>query len=281
MKRYPIAMIPYANMAPYEALEPPKECYFVHCTPRASIEALKSGAVWAAAVPVGGLAPLKGVVAPLGMFGIAAYREVMSVIFFSDRPFDQFKSAQTVGLTGESASSVRLLYLLLGYQNGFDAMPSLAAPGTKANGELLIGDAALKWFHAFESHGAVKGYSHLTDLVAQWTQHHQLPFVFARWVVRMDAPGPVRQGMKQWLEDFSRQEPVLIEQSVEKTAKRLDLPPEFIRRYSHVIRRCLGADDQKGQDRFLEDWQHFGLGGNNHWFPSDVNPTPYRTSDHA
>lgn len=277
MINYPIAMIPYANMAPYEALGPPAGCYFVQCVPRNSIEALKSGAVWAAAVPVGGLAALKGVVSPLGLFGIAAYREVMSVIFFSDRPFEGFKSAQTVGLTGESASSVRLLYLLMGYQNGFDAMPALAAPGTRANGELLIGDAALKWLHAFETRAEVKGYTHVTDLAAQWAHHHQLPFVFARWVVRVDAPGEVRHSLEQWLGTFSRQEPALIDRSLEKVAQRLDLPIAYVRRYSNVIRRCLGPEDQKGQERFIKDWQHFGLGRPNRWFPSDSNPTPYRT----
>ena len=66
MTTFPIAMIPYANMAPYEALGPPANCYFVNCHPRNSIAALKERNVWAAAVPVGGLAALEGEIVSLG-----------------------------------------------------------------------------------------------------------------------------------------------------------------------------------------------------------------------
>lgn len=270
---YPISMIPYANMAPYEALGPPTGCYFVHSTPRNSIEALKSGAVWAAAVPVGGLAALEGLVAPLGLFGIAAHREVMSVLFFSDRPFDGFKTPQTVRLTDESASSVRLLYLLMGYQNGFDAVPPLVAPGTVANGELLIGDTALKWLHVWETDGEVKGYAHVTDLAALWERHHHLPFVFARWVARVDAPEAVRVNLELWLQSFAQLEPTLIERSVAKAAARLNLPQEYVGRYLKVIRRCLGNEDQEGQACFLEEWRRYGASRPNIWFPSDLNST--------
>lgn len=274
-------MIPYANMAPYEALGPPAGCYFVYSTPRKSIEALKKGAVWAAAVPVGGLTALEGVVAPIGLFGIAAYREVMSVIFFSDVPFKKFTASRSVRLSDESASSVRLLYLLLGYQNGFDAVPALTLPGLPPNGELLIGDAALRWLHIFETQGEVKGYTHVTDLADQWNRQHHLPFVFARWVVRVDAPDTVRLNLDQWLQTFAQNEPVLIEMSVDKVAAHLNLPKGYVRRYLTVIRRCLNEEDRKGQSHFLEDWQHYGAGRPNSWFPSDLNPVSHRTHTHG
>jgi predicted solute-binding protein len=277
---HPIAMIPYANMAPYETLGPPEGCYFVPCTPRNSIEALKSGVVWAAAMPVGGLAALEGLVEPVGAFGIAAYREVMSVLFFSDRPFEGFKAPQTVRLTNESASSVRLLYLLLGYQNGFERVPSLAVSGAPANGELLIGDAALKWLQLWERNGEVKGYPHVTDLAAQWERQHHLPFVFARWVARIDAPEKVRASLKCWLDSFAGQESVLIEQSVPKVARQLDLPRDFVARYLKVIRRCLTAEDQAGQKKFLEEWRRRGAELGNVWFASEAPTSMARTHTH-
>ncbi len=57
-----VAMIPYTNMAPYRQLGAPRGCRFVPVIPRASIGALLSGEVVAAAVPVGGLKALDGVV---------------------------------------------------------------------------------------------------------------------------------------------------------------------------------------------------------------------------
>ena len=79
----PVAMIPYANMAPYRQLGPPPGCHFVSLVPRKSIDALLSGAVAAAAVPVGGLARLGDAVETIGRFGIAAKGPCMSVLLFS------------------------------------------------------------------------------------------------------------------------------------------------------------------------------------------------------
>jgi predicted solute-binding protein len=266
---YPISMIPYANMAPYETLGPPAGCYFVPCTPRDSIAALKARNVWAAAVPVGGLAALGDEVEPVGLFGIAACREVMSVLFFSDRPFEEVKAPLTVRLTEESASSVRLLYLLSGYANGFECIPNIGAPGEEVNGELLIGDAALSWHHEWERRGSVKGYRYMTDLAGRWYRHCQLPFVFARWVVRTDAPEPVRRSMADWLERFGEQEAALIERSVSRVASRLHLPEAYVQRYLKVIRRRLDASDRQGQRRFLEEWHDKGMTHKVSWFPND------------
>jgi predicted solute-binding protein len=262
----PIAMIPYANMAPYATQGPPAGCYFVACTPVNSIPALQSGAVWAAAVPVGGLAALAETVEPVGLFGIAAHREVMSVLFFSDRPFEGFCRPQTARLTEESASSARLLYLLMGYQCGFERIPATAVPGAAANGDLVIGDTALRWLYLWETQGEVKGYRFVTDLAAQWELRQQLPFVFARWVVRADAPAALKDNLRQWLDAFASQEEKLIERSVAGVAMRLDLPQEYVRRYLKIIRRCLTSSDAAGQARFQEEWRAHAAAGEAAWF---------------
>ena len=266
---YPISMIPYANMAPYAAQGPPADCYFVNCTPRNSIAALKEGALWAAAVPVGGLKALERYVSPVGTYGIGALRKVMSVLFFSDRPFEAFAGALKVRLTDESASSVRLLYLLLGYANGFDQMPILARPGEPANGELVIGDTALLWHHEWERTGGVKGFKYMTDLAAQWHRHCQLPFVFARWVVRNDAPDRVRHSLSAWLDEFRRRETELILRSVPGVADRLHLPHEYVHRYLTVIRRCLTSEDLEGQKRFQEAWGQLVASQPAAWFQNE------------
>lgn len=250
---YPIAHIPYANMAPFKELGPPEGCYLVDCLPRDSIQALKDKRVWAAAVPVGGLAFLKEETAFIGRFGIAVKEQALSVLFFSDRPFDAFSHPLTIGLTGESASSVRLLYLLLGYQNGFDAMPLLASTGEACNGYLVIGDRALCWAQAYEKTGAAHGYAHAEDLAVRWYKRFQLPFVFARWVVRVDASEAVKGALNQWLIHFSEQEDSLIKKAAPKVAARLDLPVDYAQQYLKVIRRCLTHEDEAGQARFLSE----------------------------
>jgi chorismate dehydratase len=277
----PIAMIPYANMAPYEVLGPPQGCCFVQCHPRNSIQALQSAAVWAAAVPVGGLPVLKDVVTPVGSFGIAAFREVMSVLFFSRRPLSEFGPAMTVRLTDESASSVRLLYLLMQNRLGRERIPALAASGETADGELVIGDTALQWLHVWETQGHVKTYPHVTDLASLWHRLCELPFVFARWVVRTDAPESVRRGLHRWLESFSLQEPALIEQAVCKTAARLNLPHDYVHRYLKIIRRCLTPLDEAGQARFAHEWRLAEQAGPGTWFAAAPRIDSQRNPLHA
>jgi chorismate dehydratase len=264
---HPIAMIPFANMAPYQALGPPQGCCFVPCTPRNSIQALHSGAVWAAAVPVGGMPALKGVVDPVGSFGIAAFKEVMSVLFFSRCPLDAFEPGMSVRLTDDSASSVRLLFLLMGYRLGFDRIPALSAPGVPPDGELVIGDIALKWLHTWENQGRVQSYAHVVDLASLWHQRHALPVVFARWVVRTDAPVGVRRNLQEWLERFAVQEAALIDRSVPQAAADLALPHPYVRRYLKVIRRCLTPLDEAGQACFQHEWRTAAADGAQTWFP--------------
>ena len=255
---YPIAMIPYANMAPFQEMGPPDGCEFVECLPRNSIRTLQEKRVLAAAVPVGGLGFLQDIVEPLGSYGIAVREQSLSVLFFSDRPFNQFRAPLSIGLTGESASSIRLLYLLLGYQHGFDALPLLADADKSSNGYLVIGDRALKWASRFDQDGSVYGYTHVTDLAVRWHQHCGLPFVFARWVVHREAPQDLKELLANWLACFKRQEDQLITQSVAKVTVRLNLPDDYVARYLKVIRRCLTAEDDAGQALFLNELSRHG-----------------------
>lgn len=258
--RYPIAMIPYANMAPFQQMGPPEGCDFVECIPRHSIQALQEEQVLAAAVPVGGLGYLTDVVEPLGSYGIAVQSNSMSVLLFSDRPFEQLHAPLTIGLTGESASSVRLLYLLLGFQHGFDAVPLLAAKGRSSNGYLVIGDRALMWAREFEQTGAARGFTYVTDLSLLWHRHYQLPFVFARWVVHRNAPPALKTLLRQWLQQFSARKDKLVEESVPGVAARLELPQDYVRHYLTVIRWCLTKEDDAGQERFMEELRRHGQG---------------------
>ncbi len=246
----PVAMIPYTNMAPYRQLGPPAGCRFVPLVPRQSVRALKEGAVIAAAVPVGGLAQLDDCVAMVGRYGIAARGASMSVLLFSQLPFSQLVAPMTLRITSETASSVRLLYLLLGDAVGFDRLPLLAPDGAAADAELLIGDRALARGQRMAARGdrAV-----VTDLSQRWFERRGLSFVFARWVVRRDAPESVKKAIGSWLDDFREHEAQLVEQAVEPSARALEIDPAVIRQYFHAIRRSLDETDVDGQRRFLRE----------------------------
>lgn len=256
----PVAMIPYTNMAPYRELGPPAGCRFVALTPRASIAALCRRQVIAAAVPVGGLASVAAETEFLGPFGIAAAERSMSVLFFSARPLTEMGMDTVVRLTPESASSVRLLYLVLGYRNGFQNLPQPAPSGMHPDGELLIGDAALTRMREHRKCSPSEPFAggFVTDLASEWFAIHQLPFVFARWVVRKDAPSRARRALEAWLDEFKAREGELVRRAVSKAARRLKLSDAEIAAYFQVIRRTLDASDMAGQERFQSEYQkHF------------------------
>ncbi len=250
-------MIPYTNMAPFRALGPPDGCRFVPLVPRDSIVALCNKRVIAAAVPVGGLAAVADITDYLGKFGIAAAERSMSVLFFTDRPLTEMDSRTCVRLTTESASSIRLLFLVLGYRNGFENLPKLANTDERPNGELLIGDAALMRMRDIRAAGVAADAAHVTDLASEWYGFHHLPFVFARWVVRKDAPTSARQALEKWLAEFQRREPALVKQAVPESARRIGVSASEISAYFQVIRRTLDASDLSGQSKFLSEYKRY------------------------
>jgi len=266
---FPVAMIPYANVAPYNQLGPPDGCRFVPLVPSSSIAGLKYNEVIAAAVPVGGLPELGGLVDFLGTFGIGARERSMSILFFSDRPLADMGSATRIRVTEESASSVRLLYLLMVYHRGLDDLPRLAAPGEAADGELLIGDQALlrMYTERRETRGDVWSAAGtvVTDLACEWFARHQLPFVFARWVVRKDAPPRARASLESWLSEFKAREEEMLEKAVPGAARKLNLEPQTVRAYFRLLRRCLDETDLAGQALFLEECRRYSLTGAVAW----------------
>ncbi len=249
--KHPISMIPFANMAPYRLLDEPQGCEWVCLTPRESSTALRDGRVLAAALPVGDLPDLAATVDFLGEFGIAAAGAVGSVLLFSDRPFEQMAAPACVRLTDQSSSSVRLLYLLLGYRHGFDHIPYLARAGEDANGEMLIGDEALVRNARGDS-------PYVIDLAAEWFRTHGLPFVFARWVIRRDAPQEVRSAMLEWLDRLRCRDDELAIASAAAEAERLGLSTEMMTRYLRGMKRILGPQELKGQELFLEELKRHG-----------------------
>jgi predicted solute-binding protein len=237
-------MIPYANMAPFRQLGPPKGCEWVYLHPKQSTSALQRGDVVAAAAPVGDLPLLAGSVRELGPYGIAAHRDVESVLLFADRPVTELTPPTRLHLTNQSSTSVRLLYLVLGELLGFDRLPWRTADQGRANAELIIGDDAL--VRAERQPSAV-----IVDLAAAWYERQGLPFVFARWMARHDAPVSLHEAFTDWFERYAELEEELIHASAPAEAIRLGLSEAAMVRYLKGIIRILGPAELQGQERFL------------------------------
>ena len=249
----PIAITPYLNMRAFVHHGAPAGCELVPLAPREAGPAIASGRIPAGVVPVGALSELGRQVELLGDYGIACPGPSRSVLFFSHRPFDELDEHSVIGVTRESRSSVRLLYLLLAYRGR--ALPRLAAPGEALDGELVIGDAALRRVRERE-------YPHVVDLAERWQQHHGLPMVFARWVVNRHAPRALRARLQLWLSAFAMHEAALLERAAAADYAMAGLDPASARDYLAGIRSVLKAEDLRGQALYLSelarhDWPDF------------------------
>ncbi len=241
-----VSFIPYANMAPYRMLTPPEGVVFVPLVPSASVAALKTGQVKAAAVPVGALPSLGDAVEMLGRFGIAARTEVGSVMLFSELPLCDIRRPREIRLTAQSATSVRLLYLVLGYVNGFDAIPYVTEDPKRAVATLLIGDDALRrWKRGTDRH--------VTDLVTEWYRRHHKPLVFARWVVRRDASPDLKGRLLGWLNGLRDHDDEYLLKSARAEAARVGMAKDDMVAYLRGMRRVLGEEEIEGQAIFLEE----------------------------
>jgi len=115
---------------------------------------------------------------------ISSCGPVRSVLLFAARPIEELEGAE-IALTGESATSVNLLHILLGEFYGFRKVTyrvperpveALIAEGVPA---LLIGDRALR--------AALGATGKVYDLGELWYRFTGLPFVFALWILCREA----------------------------------------------------------------------------------------------
>lgn len=261
MSTHPFRLVitPYLNTRAFVHHGAPAGGELVALPPREAGPAIAAGNAVAGVVPVGALAEFDDDVELLGHYGIACPGAAQSVLFFSRAPFDTLDDASRIRLSTESRSSVRLLHLLLSWRGG--GMPRRAGPNETVDGELVIGDAAL-----LRAAAATDPLPHVVDLAERWRAATGLPMVFARWVIRRDAPAALRSCLLDWLAAYARDESRLLDSAATLDGTRAGLDARRARRYLAGIRTVLGAAELRGQQRYLDelerrDWPDFTASG--------------------
>jgi chorismate dehydratase len=158
-----------------------------------------------------------------------------------------------VCVTGESATSVVLLQILMKERLGLDAqlVQGDADPeeiGHAYDGILLIGDAALRASLAYPNLGRL-------DLADEWTRWTGTPMVFAVWAARKDFarrhPEDLRAAhhallaSKAW--GRANRAPI-----VEHARRKLFLPRAFMERYFRDLNYDLDAPKLAGLARYFD-----------------------------
>lgn len=172
-----LGRIPYLNTEPFFADDEVRTNAVVE-VPSRMIDFARLGAVDIAPLPVVAAFDHPGQFRPIGGLGIAASGAARSVLLRSRVPIDQL-SGTTIGVIDETATSVRLLKVLLQFR--FDVShATFVSLDQPADAALLIGDKALLQPRNLHTH------PHELDLAAEWHAWTGLPFVFASWMARVD-----------------------------------------------------------------------------------------------
>jgi len=128
---------------------------------------------------------------------IATRDQVKSVMLFSKGGWRDLEGRR-IGITDDTATSVRLLEVLLKEKYGVRASLERLHQGVNAydgfDAVLLIGDEALRR----NKHG-LPGFDLVYDLAREWYEWQKLPFVFAVWAQRRSLPPERKEELRRLL----------------------------------------------------------------------------------
>jgi len=204
--------------------------------PRALGEAVAEGRVDAGPLALADCLRLEGIVTRLP-FGIVGPTRAQSVLLFSDRPMREL-GGRRIAVTGETATSVRLLRILLAFRDEVPA-PTLVGLDEVADAVLLIGDTALRLLR----HGPwPRRFCH--DLGEEWTAWTGYPMVFAAWAVRLDTPAAARNGLESALAE-ALESGLASLPAIAARRRDLGLSEGEITAYLESFRYRIGPDDEK------------------------------------
>ncbi|MCY4109742.1 MAG: hypothetical protein OXG11_12020, partial [Chloroflexi bacterium] len=128
---------------------------------------------------------------PIGNFGIASFGPARSVIIKSRVDVGKLPGCE-IGIIDDTATSVRLLRVLLNHWNGAKSQTRFASIDADNDAVLLIGDEALRNMRPSDEYPVV------ADLADEWKKATGLPFVFARWY----AAGDVSDADRETVADY-------------------------------------------------------------------------------
>ena len=238
-----VGRIPYLSCEPFYFEMERRGMALYDMVPSAMAGAITQGEIDAGPVPLSDCFSLAGDVRFLSGFCVATIRKAGSVMLHAKQPIEALSGAR-IGITGAATTSLRLLQVLLNlkYQVQSVTYVPLAEP---YDAFLLMGNEGLR------QRGGVREYPYIYDLGEEWHQWTNLPFVFARWLVRKDMDrkavavleDALYVGMQDWADGIFR-----------SSTSRDDLfmHPRDVLEYTKGIRYFIGVPEQRAIDRFQQ-----------------------------
>jgi chorismate dehydratase len=270
MKPYRLGIIKYTNVAPLlHSLEPElsgQNIEWVRGVPTEINAALLEGRVDLANISAFEFIQHADRLRALPDFSISVLGPVYSVSLFHTVPWKELEGAK-IAVTTDSATSTNLLRTLLKL-DGINATLEPQAPNLEKLLEtypavLLIGDGALsEWYRLcgpisetlqmfrLPNAGQLSSGKRVmvTDLAESWYAHTGMPFVFAVWAARTDAPPP--KNLVLAMRRARRHGIGQLGEIAKPEAERLKLPERIVQHYLWNFRYHLEAPDRAGLNKF-------------------------------
>lgn len=238
-----VGRIPYLSCEPFYFEIERRGMALYDLVPSALADAVAKGEIDAGPVSLVDCFRLADHCRFLSGFCVATIRKAGSVLLHSRQPIQTLSGAR-IGISSEAVTSFRLLQVLLALK--YQVQPAAYVTLTDAHDAfLLMGNTGLR------QRGGARDYPHIYDLGEEWHQWTNLPFVFARWLVRKDMDrkevamleDALYVGMQDWADGLfhprSSRDDVLMH-------------PRDILEYTQGIRYFIGVPEQRAIDRFRQ-----------------------------
>jgi chorismate dehydratase len=235
-----VGYLTYLNVAPYYWNSKQWDIELIPCVPSELGQLAAQGNVDAGPLAVADWFVLNSEFEPLGPYGIASQEIAQSVLLFSHRPIQDLNEA-VVGVTDQTSTSVRLLKLLLEHKH--HVYPRDYQRSQRGDAWLVIGDEALR-------EKKLKTFPYVYDLGEEWWMWRNLPFVFARWVVRSTLPSRTKEYLYRMVSTSFEEGIARLEEIALRRAEQSSLSEEEVLIYLRNFTYFIGEKEEQGLAEF-------------------------------
>lgn len=179
----------------------------------------------------------------LSGFCVATISQAVSVKLHSKVPIEEL-SGSSVAIPWDAPTAVKLLQVLLSLKHGIKP-GAYVTEDELHDARLLVGNLGLR------HRRGMRGFPHTYDLGEEWHRWTNLPFVFARWVLRNDLErqdalaieDSLYTSLQDWADGLFR---------VSGSGDRVPVHPQEIHQYTQGLRYYIGVPEEKSIATFEE-----------------------------
>jgi aminodeoxyfutalosine synthase len=179
---------------------------------------------------------------------IATRDQVKSVMLFSNHGWRDLQGKR-IGITNETATSVRLLQVLLErkyeVRATFERMHGGVNDCSGYDAVLLIGDEALR-----RNKFGLEGFELVFDLAKEWYDWKKMPFVFAVWAVDKELPADLKKDLGDLIERSLADSAGHFAEVGELAGKQIGLTGPEIEEYLEGFQYTLGEREREAMKEF-------------------------------